>query len=102
MPSSKKKSPKAFKRRIADAWRMAKTTALKVSFWQLRIRSIFYMNLLKRSQKAMFREAVLTVKAFQHRPCVTYFFEAIFPELLNADFYGKTAFLEEIAALVEK
>ncbi len=49
----------------------------------------------------MFREAVLTVKAFQHRPCVTYFFEAIFPELLNADFYGKTAFLEEIAALVE-
>lgn len=52
--------------------------------------------------KEMFREAVLTVKAFQHRPCVTYFFEAIFPELLNADFYGKTAFLEEIAALVEK
>ena len=50
----------------------------------------------------MFREAILTVKAFQHRPCVTYFFEAIFPELLNADFYGKTAFLEEIAALVEK
>ena len=45
--------------------------------------------------KEMFREAVLTVKEFQHRPCVTYFFEAIFPELLNADFYGKTAFLEE-------
>ncbi len=36
--------------------------------------------------KEMFREAVLTVKAFLHRPCVTYFFEAIFPELLNADF----------------
>lgn len=52
--------------------------------------------------KEMFREAVLTVKEFQHRPCVTYFFEAIFPELLNADFYGKTAFLEEIAVLVEK
>ena len=28
---------------------------------------------------------------------MSYFFEAVFPELLNADFYGKENFLEEIA-----
>ena len=47
--------------------------------------------------KEMFREAVMTVKNFNHRPSVSYFFEAVFPELLNADFYGKENFLEEIA-----
>ncbi len=52
--------------------------------------------------KEMFREAVLTVKSFRHRPSVSYFFEAVFPELLNADFYGKKAFLDEIATLIEK
>lgn len=52
--------------------------------------------------KEMFREAVLTVKSFRHRPSVSYFFEAVFPELLNADFYGRNAFLDEIATLIEK
>ncbi len=52
--------------------------------------------------KEMFREAVLTVKSFRHRPSVSYFFEAVFPELLNADFYGRNVFLDEIATLIEK
>lgn len=51
--------------------------------------------------KEMFREAVMTVKNFNHRPSVSYFFEAVFPELLNADLYGKENFLEEIANLIK-
>jgi putative hydrolase of HD superfamily len=51
--------------------------------------------------KEMFQEAVMTVKHYSHRPSVSYFFEAVFPELLNADFYGKENFLEEIANLIK-
>ena len=40
----------------------------------------------------MFREAIMTVKNFNHRPSVSYFLKRSFPELLNADFYGKENF----------
>ena len=68
------------------------------------------MNLLKKFQKSnpdkvykeMFREAVMTVKNFNHRPSVSYFFEAVFPELLNADFYGKENFEKKSQTLESK
>lgn len=50
--------------------------------------------------KEMFIEAVQTIKTFNHRPSVEYFFVAIFPELLNKDFYGKEAFLVKIESMI--
>ncbi|MGX7131914.1 YfbR-like 5'-deoxynucleotidase [Enterococcus songbeiensis] len=44
----------------------------------------------------MFLESVQTIKQFQHRPSVEYFFKNIFPELLDERFYGDQKFLEEI------
>lgn len=44
----------------------------------------------------MFLESVQTIKQFQHRPSVEYFFKNIFPELLDERFYGDHKFLEEI------
>lgn len=46
--------------------------------------------------KEMFVESVETIKGYNHRPSVTYFFENIFPELLATDFYGKKEFLADI------
>ncbi|MBE9388517.1 YfbR-like 5'-deoxynucleotidase [Vagococcus salmoninarum] len=46
--------------------------------------------------KEMFVESVKTIKGYNHRPSVTYFFENIFPELLATDFYGKKEFLADI------
>ena len=46
--------------------------------------------------KEMFVESVQTIKAYSHRPSVSYFFKEIFPELLKVDFYGKADFLEVI------
>lgn len=50
--------------------------------------------------KEMFQEAVLTIRSFSKRPSVDYFFKEVFPELLNAEFYGKEAFLKGITALL--
>ncbi|MDT2814674.1 HD domain-containing protein [Vagococcus carniphilus] len=44
----------------------------------------------------MFIESVQTIQGFSHRPSVIYFFDEIFPELLNKDFYGKEAFIKKI------
>lgn len=44
----------------------------------------------------MFLEAVETILKFKERPSVQYFFETIFPELLNQDFYGKERFLKRV------
>ncbi|MDF0478992.1 HD domain-containing protein [Vagococcus sp. PNs007] len=47
--------------------------------------------------KEMFIESVETIKKFEHRPSVGYFFKEIFPELLLPDFYGKEAFMAKIS-----
>ncbi|HHQ2343159.1 TPA: YfbR-like 5'-deoxynucleotidase [Enterococcus faecium] len=52
--------------------------------------------------KEMFIEAVTTIKSFEYRPSVQYFFKEIFPELLNQEFYGKEAFLETVSTIVKK
>lgn len=52
--------------------------------------------------KEMFIEAVTTIKSFEHRSSVQYFFKEIFPELLNQEFYGKEAFLETVSTIVKK
>ncbi|MBG8520296.1 HD domain-containing protein [Enterococcus faecium] len=52
--------------------------------------------------KEMFIEAVTTIKSFEHRLSVQYFFKEIFPELLNQEFYGKEAFLETVSTIVKK
>lgn len=44
----------------------------------------------------MFIESVQTIQSFNHRPSVTYFFEEIFPELLNKDFYGREKFITKL------
>lgn len=44
----------------------------------------------------MFVESVETIKDYEHRASVRYFFKEIFPELLNKDFYGRPEFLERI------
>lgn len=44
----------------------------------------------------MFIESVQTIQSFSHRPSVIYFFDEIFPELLNKDFYGKESFIKKI------
>lgn len=44
----------------------------------------------------MFIESIQTIQGFSHRPSVNYFFDDIFPELLNKDFYGKEAFIKKI------
>ncbi len=44
----------------------------------------------------MFIESVQMIQSFSHRPSVKYFFEEIFPELLNKDFYGKDKFMAKI------
>lgn len=46
--------------------------------------------------KEMFLEAVQTIQEYKHRPSVTYFFEEIFPELLDKSFYGKEEFILQI------
>ncbi len=50
--------------------------------------------------KEMFCEAMRTIKEYRHRPCVTYFYENIFPELLRLEFYGKQDFLVEVNAIL--
>lgn len=52
--------------------------------------------------KEMFIEAVTTIKGFDHRPSVQYFFKEIFPELLNQEFYGKADFLAAVSNIVKK
>lgn len=52
--------------------------------------------------KEMFIEAVTTIKGFDHRPSVQYFFKEIFPELLNQEFYGKEDFLAAVSNIVKK
>lgn len=52
--------------------------------------------------KEMFIEAVTTIKGFDHRPSVQYFFKKIFPELLNQEFYGKEDFLAAVSNIVKK
>lgn len=52
--------------------------------------------------KEMFIEAVTTIKGFDHRPSVQYFFKGIFPELLNQEFYGKEDFLAAVSNIVKK
>ncbi|QIL46523.1 HD domain-containing protein [Vagococcus coleopterorum] len=44
----------------------------------------------------MFFESVATIKEYSHRPSVVYFFEYIFPELLDQDFYGRAEFLKKL------
>ncbi|MEG0370584.1 MAG: hypothetical protein RR593_11320, partial [Hungatella sp.] len=44
----------------------------------------------------MFIESVQTIQSFAHRPSVIYFFEEIFPELLNKDFYGREKFITRL------
>ena len=51
--------------------------------------------------KEMFIEAVTTIKGFEHRPFVKYFFNEIFPELLNQEFYGKEDFLATVSTIVK-
>ena len=51
--------------------------------------------------KEMFIEAVTTIKGFEHRPSVKYFFNEIFPELLNQEFYGKEDFLATVSTIVK-
>lgn len=46
--------------------------------------------------KEMFLEAVQTIQEYKHRPSVTYFFEEIFPELLDKSFYGIEEFILQI------
>lgn len=50
--------------------------------------------------KEMFLEAVQTIKSFDHRPSVQYFFEKIFPDLLNDQFYGDQEFIAEITKIL--
>lgn len=52
--------------------------------------------------KEMFIEAVTTIKGFDYRPSVQYFFKEIFPELLNQEFYGKEDFLAAVSSIVKK
>lgn len=52
--------------------------------------------------REMFIEAVMTIKSFEHRPSVQYFFDKIFPELLNQEFYGKTDFLDIIEEIIKE
>lgn len=47
----------------------------------------------------MFMEAVQTIKSFDTRPSVHYFFAQIFPELLDQEFYGRAEFLAKLATL---
>lgn len=51
--------------------------------------------------KEMFVESIETIKGFNHRPSVQYFFAEIFPELLDEDFYGKEKFMMEIEGLLK-
>lgn len=51
--------------------------------------------------KEMFFESIQTIKNYSHRPSVVYFFNNIFPELLDQDFYGKADFLKEIEHLIK-
>lgn len=44
----------------------------------------------------MFIESVQTIQSYSHRPSVEYFFQEIFPELLNKDFYGREHFIAKI------
>lgn len=46
--------------------------------------------------KEMFLEAVQTIQEYKHRPSVQYFFNSIFPELLDKPFFGKEDFIRQI------
>lgn len=46
--------------------------------------------------REMFLEAIQTIQKYKHRPSVIYFFEEIFPELLDKPFYGKDDFIEQV------
>lgn len=50
--------------------------------------------------KEMFFESIQTIKNYEHRPSVVYFFDKIFPELLTKDFYGKDQLLQDIEGLI--
>ncbi len=52
--------------------------------------------------KEMFIESVKTIKEYGHRPSVQYFFKEIFPELLDENFYGKTAFLKTVDKIMHQ
>lgn len=51
--------------------------------------------------KEMFFESIQTIKNYEHRPSVIYFFDKIFPELLTKDFYGKDQLLQDIEGLIK-
>lgn len=51
--------------------------------------------------KEMFVESIQTIKEYGHRPSVQYFFQEIFPELLNRDFYGREVFLESVYKIMD-
>lgn len=51
--------------------------------------------------KEMFFESIQTIKNYEHRPSVVYFFDKIFPELLTKDFYGKDQLLQDIEGLIK-
>lgn len=57
-------------------------------------------NNTERVFEEMFLESVQTIKQFQHRPSVVYFFENIFPDLLGDRFYGDQKFLAEIQTIL--
>ncbi|MFV0557505.1 MAG: YfbR-like 5'-deoxynucleotidase [Enterococcus sp.] len=50
----------------------------------------------------MFIEAVSTIKSFEHRASVQYFFHEIFPELLNQDFFGREGFMVTVQAILDR
>ncbi|GMC04404.1 hypothetical protein K4E_19530 [Enterococcus thailandicus] len=52
--------------------------------------------------REMFIESILTIKEFDHRASVNYFFDFIFPELLNQEFFGKEEFLADISAALQR
>ncbi|MGO2083101.1 YfbR-like 5'-deoxynucleotidase [Vagococcus sp.] len=50
--------------------------------------------------KEMFFEAVKTISSFEHLASVRYFFETIYPELVNRDFYGKNKFIQQVNTII--
>ncbi|MGY3765421.1 YfbR-like 5'-deoxynucleotidase [Vagococcus vulneris] len=50
--------------------------------------------------KDMFIESVKTIKSFDDLYCVPYFFNNIYPELVNRDFYGREAFIKQVMHVI--
>ncbi|AQP54556.1 hydrolase [Vagococcus penaei] len=51
--------------------------------------------------KDMFIESIQTIKGYSELACVGYFFEHIYPALINRDFYGRGVFISQVENVIK-